>query len=75
MHAISENTYQSGNPLLLINHIPRLFRTEVHVEWVEEGYKAYGAVTWGQFFVLSGFNEKNEMDAIRLTYTMWWTNL
>ena len=24
----------------------------------EEGLNAYGAVTWGQFFVYQGFNEK-----------------
>ena len=24
----------------------------------EEGLNAYGAVTWGQFFIYQGFNEK-----------------
>ena len=33
------------------------FRPEVHVV-SEEGLNAYGAVTWGQFFVYQGFNEK-----------------
>lgn len=56
--AISGKLTQSGNTMLLINpHTSFFFRGEVHVV-SEEGLNAYGAVTWGQFFVYQGFNEK-----------------
>lgn len=56
--AISGKLTQSGNAMLLINpHTSFYFRGEVHVV-SEEGLNAYGAVTWGQFFVYQGFNEK-----------------
>ena len=56
--AISGDLTESGNPLLLINpHTSFYFRGEVHVV-SEQGLNAYGAVTWGQFFVYQGFNEK-----------------
>ncbi|WP_047247226.1 acylase [Maribacter thermophilus] len=56
--AISGELTQSGNTMLLINpHTSFYFRGEVHVV-SEEGLNAYGAVTWGQFFVYQGFNEK-----------------
>ncbi len=56
--AISGKLTESGNTLLLINpHTSFYFRGEVHVV-SEEGLNAYGAVTWGQFFVYQGFNEK-----------------
>lgn len=56
--AISGHLTQSGNAMLLINpHTSFYFRGEVHVV-SEEGLNAYGAVTWGQFFVYQGFNEK-----------------
>ena len=56
--AISGELTESGNTLLLINpHTSFYFRGEVHVV-SEEGLNAYGAVTWGQFFVYQGFNEK-----------------
>ena len=56
--AISGKLTKSGNSLLLINpHTSFYFRGEVHVV-SEEGLNAYGAVTWGQFFVYQGFNEK-----------------
>ena len=56
--AISGDLTQSGNTMLLINpHTSFYFRGEVHVV-SEEGLNAYGAVTWGQFFVYQGFNEK-----------------
>jgi acyl-homoserine lactone acylase PvdQ len=46
----------SGNPELYINpHVPFYFRLEVQIT-SEEGLDAYGAVTWGQFFVYQGFN-------------------
>ncbi len=57
--AISGQHTQSGNAMLLINpHTSFYFRGEVHVV-SEEGLNAYGAVTWGQFFVYQGFNEFN----------------
>ena len=56
--AISGELTKSGNAMLLINpHTSFYFRGEVHVV-SEEGLNAYGAVTWGQFFVYQGFNEK-----------------
>lgn len=56
--AISGKRTKSGDAMLLINpHTSFFFRGEVHVV-SEEGLNAYGAVTWGQFFVYQGFNEK-----------------
>ncbi|MEM0931349.1 MAG: acylase [Bacteroidota bacterium] len=56
--AISGKLTQSGNTMLLINpHTSFYFRGEVHMV-SEEGLNAYGAVTWGQFFVYQGFNER-----------------
>ena len=56
--AISGTRTASGNAMLLINpHTSFYFRGEVHVI-SEEGLNAYGAITWGQFFVYQGFNEK-----------------
>ncbi len=56
--AIAGELTQSGDAMLLINpHTSFYFRGEVHVV-SEEGLNAYGAVTWGQFFVYQGFNEK-----------------
>ena len=55
---ISGKLTESGKAMLLINpHTSFYFRGEVHVV-SEEGLNAYGAVTWGQFFVYQGFNEK-----------------
>ncbi|MEO1082228.1 MAG: acylase [Pseudomonadota bacterium] len=55
--AISGEHTRSGDAMLLINpHTSFYFRGEVHVV-SEEGLNAYGAVTWGQFFVYQGFNE------------------
>lgn len=57
--AVSGDLTRSGDPMLLINpHTSFYFRGEVHVV-SEEGLNAYGAVTWGQFFVYQGFSEKN----------------
>lgn len=56
--AISGSLTKSGKTLLLINpHTSFYFRPEIHVV-SEAGLNAYGAVTWGQFFVYQGFNEK-----------------
>ena len=54
--AISGEHTASGDAMLLINpHTTFYFRGEVHVV-SEQGLNAYGAVTWGQFFVYQGFN-------------------
>jgi acyl-homoserine-lactone acylase len=56
--AISGKHTASGDAMLLINpHTSFFFRGEVHAV-SEEGLNAYGAVTWGQFFIYQGFNEK-----------------
>lgn len=56
--SIAPSLSAAGNALLLINpHTSFFFRAEVHMV-SEEGLNAYGAVTWGQFFVYQGFNEK-----------------
>ena len=45
--------------MLLINpHTSFYFRGESQVV-SEEGLNAYGATTWGQFFIYQGFNERN----------------
>jgi acyl-homoserine-lactone acylase len=55
--AIAPSKTASKNSMLYINpHVSFYFRTEVHMV-SEEGLNAYGAVTWGQFFVFQGFNE------------------
>ncbi|MEQ9097821.1 MAG: acylase [Imperialibacter sp.] len=55
--AIAPSNSASGNSLLLINpHTSFFFRSEQHVV-SEEGLNAYGAVTWGQYFIYQGFNE------------------
>lgn len=57
--AIAPQNSATGNALLLINpHTSFYFRAELHVR-SDEGLNAYGAVTWGQFFVYQGFNEHN----------------
>lgn len=57
--AIGGEHTASGDAMLLINpHTTFFFRGEVHMV-SEEGLNAYGAVTWGQFFIYQGFNEKN----------------
>ncbi|HMI86215.1 MAG TPA: penicillin acylase family protein, partial [Polyangiaceae bacterium] len=56
--AIGPSKSASGHSLLLINpHTSFFFRAEVQVR-SDEGLNAYGAVTWGQFFVYQGFNER-----------------
>lgn len=55
--AIAPSLTSTGNPILYINpHVTFYFRPEVHMV-SEEGLNAYGAVTWGQFFIYQGFNE------------------
>lgn len=56
--AIAPANSASGHSLLLINpHTSFYFRPEVNIV-SEEGLNAYGAVTWGQFFVYQGFNNR-----------------
>ncbi len=55
--AIAPKHSTSGNAMLYINpHVPFYFRSEMHMV-SEQGLNAYGAVTWGQFFIYQGFNE------------------
>jgi len=55
--AIAPSITQSHHSILYINpHVTFYFRPEVHMV-SDEGLNAYGAVTWGQFFVYQGFNE------------------
>jgi acyl-homoserine-lactone acylase len=57
--AIGPSITASGTgPLLLINpHTSFFFRSELQVT-SDEGLNAYGAATWGQFFLYQGFNER-----------------
>ncbi len=55
--AIAPSNTTSHHALLLINpHTSFYFRSELQMT-SEEGLNAYGAVTWGQFFIYQGFNE------------------
>ena len=55
--AIAPSNTADHHALLLINpHTSFFFRSELQMA-SEEGLDAYGAVTWGQFFVYQGFNE------------------
>ncbi|MFL5558401.1 MAG: penicillin acylase family protein, partial [Gemmatimonadaceae bacterium] len=56
--AIAPSNTLSHHALLLINpHTSFFFRAEVQVA-SQQGLNAYGAVTWGQFFVYQGFNDR-----------------
>ncbi len=56
--AIAPANSASGKALLWINpHTSFFFRHEAQVT-SDEGLNAYGALTWGQFFIYQGFNEK-----------------
>jgi acyl-homoserine-lactone acylase len=56
--AIAPSNTASHHALLLINpHVFFFFRSELQMS-SDEGMDAYGAVTWGQFFVYQGFNER-----------------
>ena len=55
--AVAPSKTKSKNAILYINpHVTFYFRSEVHMV-SDEGLNAYGAVTWGQFFVFQGFNQ------------------
>jgi acyl-homoserine-lactone acylase len=54
--AIAPALTSDGHALLLINpHTSFFFRSEQQVT-SDEGLNAYGAATWGQFFIYQGFN-------------------
>lgn len=55
--AIAPSHTAAGHALLLINpHTSFFFRSELQMTSAQ-GLDAYGAVTWGQFFIYQGFNE------------------
>ncbi|MFC5525403.1 penicillin acylase family protein [Rhodanobacter ginsengisoli] len=55
--AIAPKLTVDGHALLLINpHTSFFFRSELQMS-SDQGLDAYGAVTWGQFFVYQGFNK------------------
>jgi acyl-homoserine-lactone acylase len=54
--AIAPSLTADGHALLLINpHTSFFFRSELQMT-SDAGLDAYGAVTWGQFFIYQGFN-------------------
>jgi len=54
--AIAPKLTVDGHALLWINpHTSFFFRSELQMS-SDEGLDAYGAVTWGQFFIYQGFN-------------------
>jgi acyl-homoserine lactone acylase PvdQ len=56
--AIAPSNTISHHALLLINpHTSFFFRSELQMV-SDEGLDAYGAVTWGQFFIYQGFNPR-----------------
>lgn len=56
--AIAPKNTVDGHALLLINpHTSFYFRAELQMT-SGEGLNAYGASTWGQFFIYQGFNEQ-----------------
>ena len=57
--AIAPSRSASGHALLWINpHTSYYFRSELQMV-SEQGLNAYGAATWGQFFIYQGFNSHN----------------
>jgi acyl-homoserine-lactone acylase len=56
--AISPKIEKNHHALLYINpHTSFFFREEAQMV-SDEGLNAYGAITWGQFFVYQGFNDR-----------------
>ena len=54
--AVAPTNTAARQALLLINpHTSFFFRAELQVT-SDEGLNAYGAATWGQFFIYQGFN-------------------
>ncbi|HPF47530.1 MAG: penicillin acylase family protein [Alphaproteobacteria bacterium] len=57
--AIAPKKTKDGHAMLYINpHTTHYFREEAHMV-SDEGLDAYGALTWGQFFIYQGFSEYN----------------
>jgi acyl-homoserine-lactone acylase len=55
--AVAPKISKNGRAILLINpHTSHYFRSELQMT-SDEGLNAYGASTWGQFFIYQGFNE------------------
>ena len=56
--AVAPSNTNDHHALLLINpHTSFFFRSELQMV-SDQGLNAYGAVTWGQFFIYQGFNER-----------------
>jgi acyl-homoserine-lactone acylase len=56
--AVAPANTADGKALLWINpHTSFFFRAEAQMQ-SDEGLNTYGALTWGQFFVYQGFNER-----------------
>jgi acyl-homoserine lactone acylase PvdQ len=56
--AVSPSNTAAHHSLLLINpHTSFYFRSELQMV-SDEGLNAYGASTWGQFFIYQGFNDR-----------------
>jgi acyl-homoserine lactone acylase PvdQ len=56
--AVAPSNTSAHRALLLINpHTSFFFRSELQMV-SDEGLNAYGAATWGQFFIYQGFNER-----------------
>ncbi|RPJ79939.1 MAG: acylase, partial [Acidobacteria bacterium] len=56
--AIAPSNTANKRALLLINpHTSFFFRAEAQMT-SDEGLNAYGAITWGQFFIYQGFNDR-----------------
>ncbi|HWZ33291.1 MAG TPA: acylase [Bryobacteraceae bacterium] len=56
--AVAPSNTAAHHALLLINpHTSFFFRSELQMV-SEEGLNTYGAVTWGQFFIYQGFNDR-----------------
>ncbi len=56
--AVAPSNTSGHHALLLINpHTSFFFRSELQMT-SDEGLNAYGAATWGQFFIYQGFNDR-----------------
>ncbi|HEU0043325.1 penicillin acylase family protein [Sphingomonas sp.] len=56
--AIGPKLSANGRPLLLVNpHTSFFFRSELQMT-SDAGLNAYGASTWGQFFIYQGWNDR-----------------
>jgi acyl-homoserine-lactone acylase len=56
--AIAPSRAASGKAMLLINPHTSFFFRAVAQMTSDEGLNAYGALTWGQFFIYQGFNDR-----------------